>query len=504
MTPPRQPCLFAVLVALPAVFGCGRAFAVIDRWDNGQPIPGTSGITLGPGVTASNLALQFADISSMDVTGANFSGSDLTSADFFAANLTRASLANATLTNADLFTSTLTGTNFSGAVVQGATLFGATRNGFIQLQLDSTASFQQHTLSTIGLDNNDLSGWDFSNQNLSNATFNQSIFTHANLMNADFSNASIQFAGFSDTTGSGFTAAQLASTTGYQNRQLQGIDFSRNDLTGWIFSGQNLSGASFASSNLLSAAFFSATLSHVNFSLADLRGATGFVADASATFTGTILPDGSVQSMQLASGQSRTLAASPLAVDVLGALTLAGTSGNWQSTLDITSNHAIIEATDATKAAMLSVLQDQVAYGRTHTAGILSSALPANTVLAIIDNGALDTPFSTFGGTVVGTDSLLLGPELLGDANADGTVDLTDLNMILNHLGTPTAAWTDGNFDGAATVDLTDLNDVLNNLGVNFAGGNAVRPAMLAPEPASLAILGGGSILLLRRKRSGA
>ena len=55
---------------------------------------------------------------------------------------------------------------------------------------------------------------------------------------------------------------------------------------------------------------------------------------------------------------------------------------------------------------------------------------------------------------------------LLGDANLDGKVDLNDLNIVLNNLGTTTSLRSNGNFDGAATIDLNDLNDVLNNLWV--------------------------------------
>ena len=96
----------------------------------------------------------------------------------------------------------------------------------------------------------------------------------------------------------------------------------------------------------------------------------------------------------------------------------------------------------------------------------------------------------------------MVSPELLGDVNADGHVDLNDLNIVLNNLGTANSAWTSGNFDGAATIDLTDLNDVLNNLGVTSTiGANTAEllPAFVyaadtpAPEPASLALLAGGA-----------
>jgi hypothetical protein len=56
-------------------------------------------------------------------------------------------------------------------------------------------------------------------------------------------------------------------------------------------------------------------------------------------------------------------------------------------------------------------------------------------------------------------------PPNLGDANADGTVNLTDLNTVLSHFGQSSPNWTDGNFDYAATINLTDLSYVLNNFG---------------------------------------
>jgi endonuclease/exonuclease/phosphatase family metal-dependent hydrolase len=88
-------------------------------------------------------------------------------------------------------------------------------------------------------------------------------------------------------------------------------------------------------------------------------------------------------------------------------------------------------------------------------------------------------------------------PLLLGDANGDGKVDLTDLNIVLNNLGTTTSLRSNGNFDGAPTIDLTDLNDVLNNLGTSNTGS-----AILAtPEPASLTLLTLAVPLLLKRRK---
>ena len=85
---------------------------------------------------------------------------------------------------------------------------------------------------------------------------------------------------------------------------------------------------------------------------------------------------------------------------------------------------------------------------------------------------------------------------MVGDANADGSVDLTDLSTVLNNSGSTTSAWTSGNFDGAPTIDLTDLSDVLNNFGITNPNASefavsSQAPSLLAstPEPASLAFL---------------
>jgi fibronectin-binding autotransporter adhesin len=62
----------------------------------------------------------------------------------------------------------------------------------------------------------------------------------------------------------------------------------------------------------------------------------------------------------------------------------------------------------------------------------------------------------------------------VGDANDNGTVDMTDLNIVENHLGTTTPLWTNGNFSGDTTIDLTDFNDVLNHIGSSIPSGAAV------------------------------
>ena len=93
----------------------------------------------------------------------------------------------------------------------------------------------------------------------------------------------------------------------------------------------------------------------------------------------------------------------------------------------------------------------------------------------------------------------------IGDANDDGTVDLTDLSIVLNNFGSSTTSWTLGNFDGASSIDLTDLSDVLNKFGSTVASTASSTGSALAatPEPASLAIAVPAAMMLLRRRRTG-
>ena len=74
--------------------------------------------------------------------------------------------------------------------------------------------------------------------------------------------------------------------------------------------------------------------------------------------------------------------------------------------------------------------------GSVSSTGVYTAPLSATT--AMIQVSAGDVTSSTSVTTI---------SALLGDANLDGAVDLNDLNIVLNHLGSVTTAWTDGNFE---------------------------------------------------------
>ena len=94
--------------------------ADIYRWDTGEVIPGTEGITPGPGVQLDNRQLEYAKLGgwnpgeAIDLTGAIFEESNLTNAQLNVSTLTNANLKGANLRNANLFDATgLTSATFS-------------------------------------------------------------------------------------------------------------------------------------------------------------------------------------------------------------------------------------------------------------------------------------------------------------------------------------------------------------------------------------------------------
>ncbi len=89
--------------------------------------------------------------------------------------------------------------------------------------------------------------------------------------------------------------------------------------------------------------------------------------------------------------------------------------------------------------------------------------------------------------------------DILGDTNADGRVDLEDLNNVRNNFGMMSMPIL-GDTDDDNDVDLGDLNNVRNNFGASSS------PLQSVPEPSSGMLVGlGASCMLIaggRRRRS--
>ncbi|MGN6367450.1 MAG: hypothetical protein ACTHN5_04235 [Phycisphaerae bacterium] len=136
--------------------------------------------------------------------------------------------------------------------------------------------------------------------------------------------------------------------------------------------------------------------------------------------------------------------------------------------------------------------------------GITSSALTPREGIAVMTGAdyRAATRKSSLDGALVLTNNLLLKTALLGDANLDNQVDLSDLSTVLNNFGQASLSWTHGNFDYAPTIDLTDLSDVLNHFGQSLTTPTlAPDTPTPTPEPTPLALLTLAAPFLYKRRR---
>jgi len=82
-----------------------------------------------------------------------------------------------------------------------------------------------------------------------------------------------------------------------------------------------------------------------------------------------------------------------------------------------------------------------------------------------------------------------------GDANLDGTVNLSDFTILKAHFGQSPADWPDGDFNDDDTVNLSDFTILKAHFGESKSAATAL------PEPASLSLLALGAMMTLKRKR---
>jgi len=94
--------------------------------------------------------------------------------------------------------------------------------------------------------------------------------------------------------------------------------------------------------------------------------------------------------------------------------------------------------------------------------------------------------------------AMILKTALVGDANLDGTVNISDLSKVLTNYDKSGMTWFDGDFDGNGSVNITDLSKVLTNYDRSSTSSPAGVKAV--PEPSSLLML--GSLLALVSKQA--
>jgi hypothetical protein len=201
----------------------------------------------------------------------------------------------------------------------------------------------------------------------------------------------------------------------------------------------------------------------------------------------------------------------------VGILQIANDGTNFTATLDITDAPLVVDYGDTDpEAEILAAVLSGRAGGTWTGTGLTSSAAAANTSTAV---GVVQASELTSIPTVfVGADttSLLVRQTLRGDNDLTGTVDFSDLlSLAQNYDPAGTGKrWAQGDSDYNQTVDFDDLLALAQNYGTSAIRGSIVTDSTLhqafashwalarsvVPEPATLAVLGSGVLLLLRRR----
>ncbi len=110
------------------------------------------------------------------------------------------------------------------------------------------------------------------------------------------------------------------------------------------------------------------------------------------------------------------------------------------------------------------------------------------------ENGATTANYDTFNGAFTRIAKA-------GDANLDNSVDPVDYNIWLGNVGNASTPWYNGDFNNDGSIDPVDYNIWLGSVGLGSGAG--LESGGSVPEPASVALIGLGTLIVagLRLRR---
>lgn len=248
-----------------------------------------------------------------------------------------------------------------------------------------------------------------------------------------------------------------------------------------------------------------------------INNTTSVFTDGGSTlrFTGAINPVGDVQFAKQGPGVLETVAFNANLLFVgEGTLRVASGTGKVQSVVIDTALETTLDMTRGTLAVDYAPGGSVYAelLGKIQTADLINS-LGGNYAVALVDNAARPTAFTSINGVSIDASTVIIRGTLKGDANIDGAVTFDDLLILAqNYSDVAGQTWDrgDSNYDGLVNFDdllslaqnynLTALNEVqASALGEAFVTDwNLARS--LVPEPTSMLGLGAAAMVLRRRR----
>ena len=215
-----------------------------------------------------------------------------------------------------------------------------------------------------------------------------------------------------------------------------------------------------------------------------------------------------LRSLAVAAGATAAVSPGAPATIVTGSLSLSGSPGAWDATLDVAGGAVAVDYAGG-DAGPLQTIADQVrsAWRAGWAGGGITSSLADASRVGV---GYAESAFvlgpggGLFNGEFVDGTAVLIRPTLYGDADLDGTVAADDLITLRRHLGArgDRALWQNGDFDYDGRIGPRDFRLLRRNYGASMAAPAAFTLQSAAvPEPTAAAVFVPLSLLALHRRR---